>query len=139
MDKKTKTILIIVAVVLLLIIAVAVYYYRQGKKTTTQAPITLDSPNSNNSYGVSASEISRISDALYRDMSGFNYLGHDAQPYMDLISLSDTDTERVYNDFNTKHQADSLQTLTGWINSESFAFNDVADAIRNRFGRLNLK
>ena len=145
MDKKTKTYLIVGLVALLLIIGVALFFYFKGKKTTTQAPLLIDNPDGqptgqgNNVYGVSAGEISRISDALHNDMAGFNLFGHDVQPYQDLIALSDTDFGKVYNDFNTKYQPNSGSTLTGWINSESFAFNDVADSIRQRLGRLNLK
>ena len=142
MDKKTKKYLIIGAIVLVIIVSIAVYFYYKGKKTTTQAPLSNDNPDPtgpNNSYGVSASQISQISDALYSDMSGFNWLGHATQPYQDLSALSDTDFEKVYNDYNTKHQAASNETFTQWINGEDFAFADLANSIRQRLGSLNLK
>ena len=142
MKLTPKQIGIIAAIVVVIFIAIGIYFYLKGKKTTTIAPLPTDQPDPNqpnNANGVGAGMISQIADSLYNDMKGWNWLGHDATPYKQLDSLSDTDFVAVYNDFNTKHQSESGETLVQWINGEQYAFADVQNSIRDRFGRLNLK
>lgn len=124
---------------LVVLIGIGWWFYHKGKKTTTIAAIPNDTPEgANNSAGVSLSQISQIADALYTDMDGFNWAGHDSQPYQDFESLSDTDFVKVYNTFNTKHQSEGNGTLKKWIEDEDYAFDDVVDSILSRMGRLNL-
>jgi hypothetical protein len=139
---KTKTIIIIVAivVVVLILVVLAVWAYRKGKKSTTIAKPPLDIPEGgNNSYGVSAGEILAISQALYEDMDGYNAFGHDIAPYQKFAALSDTDTVKVYNTFNTDYQDEGDGTLYEWIDSESFLFDDVIESILAKMERLHLK
>jgi hypothetical protein len=135
-----KKLLIIAAIVLVLMVVIGIYFYRRGKKQVTIAPIFNDTPNpgNNNTAGVSESEITQIAQQLFQDMDGFNILGHDIAPFQKLVSLSDTDFSKVYIAFNTMYQPQSGETLKQWIENESFAFNDVIDSIKLRFGRLNL-
>lgn len=144
MKTNTKTILIVLAVLVVLIVGVAFYYYRKGKKQVTiQAP-PLDNPTGgngsqqNNPYGVSDSQILAIAGSLHKDMEGFNWNGHDIEPFQNLNALSDSDFVRVYNVFNSKYQAESEETLKQWIESETFVFDDVIDSILSRMARLNL-
>lgn len=145
MEHKTQ--LIIAGVVLLLLIIAFIYVYRKGKSTTSIAPVVKDNPNSNdpenNPAAASDTEIKRIANALHADMDGLT-VGHDSQPYQDLLMLSDTDFERVYNEFNTQYQESSGQTLLGWIDNEVINFWDISfDALRtsidSRMAKLNLK
>lgn len=136
----TKQIAVAGIILLILIIGFAYYFYSQGKKTTTIAAIPVDQPTgTNNSAGVSDSEISQISSDLHADMDGFNYAGHNVEPYQKLDGLSDTDFVKVYNLFNTNYQPASKETLKGWIDDEDYAFNDVVESIIARMGRLDLK
>lgn len=140
MKFTSKQILIVVAVILVIFIIIGIWFYRKGKKQTTIAPVPKDIvPGSNNAYGVSPAEILSIADALHTEMDGLNLWGHDVAPYVRLVNLSDTDFVKVYNAFNEKYQKESKETLKGWIESETFVFDDVTDAIIERMGRLNLK
>lgn len=142
MKLTTKQILIIAAIVLVVFVVVGIWFYRKGKRQVTiQAP-PLDNPDTgtgNNTYSVSNAEILQTVEDLYRDMNGFNWAGHDAEPYEKLQSFSDTDFVNTYNTFNSKYQQESQQTLKEWIESESYAFDDIVDSILDRMDRLNLK
>jgi len=146
MDAKFKKQLIVIAIILAIFVGVGIYYYKKGKRSTTIAPIIKDNPNStdadNNPAGASDTEIKRISEALYSDMDGANTFGHDAQPYKDALAASDTDFERIYNQFNTDHQAEGNGTLKTWIISEhplyDPAFEGLRDSILQRMSKLNL-
>lgn len=142
MKLSTKQILIISAIVLTVFIVIGIWFYRRGKKQVTiQAP-PQDNPNGgapvNNPYAVSQGEISTIANGLFIDMDGLNWSGHSVEAYEKFNSLSDTDFVKVYNAFNTVHQAESGDTLKKWIEAESYAFDDVVDSILERMGRLNL-
>lgn len=160
MDKKIKTYLIIGAIALVLLVSLLIYAYHAGKKTTSIAPVVKDDPNApandptNNPAGVSDTDIKTLVEKLYKDMSGANVLGHDSQAYKDLLALSDTDFERVYNEFNSEYQKDSGQTFKGWINGEggygltdllpwpfsgNADFRALKDSTNQRFAKLNLK
>lgn len=139
MKLNPKQLLIIFAIVVVLMVIVGVWFYVKGKRKTTIAPPPQDNPDgsTNNVYGVSSAEIAVISDQLYQDMDGFNLTGHDSAPYEKLSALSDTDFVKVYNAFNTKYQKEG-GTLKEWIEDESYAFDDVVEAILTRMGRLGL-
>lgn len=139
MKVSTKQFLIIAGIVLVVFIIIGIWFYRKGKKQTTIAPLPLDNPDANNAYGVSFSELLQIADAMHKDMDGLNLLGHDVTPYEKYAALSDTDFVKVYNVYNEKYQKESGETLKEWIESESYAFDDVTDSILARMGRLNLK
>lgn len=148
MKLTTKQILITIAVITVILIAVGLWFYSKGKKQTTikepplDNPILNDGTNGtgviNNPNSVSSSEITAISNDLFEDMSGFNWSGHNVEPYQRLSALSDTDFVNVYNVFNNAYQSQSGATLKQWIEAESYAFNDVTDSIKERMGRLNL-
>jgi hypothetical protein len=146
MWQKNKQQIIIGGIVLIVIVIVGIWFYRKGKRQVTILPPPLDNPgtgssggSNNNPYGVSNSTITQIADELYIDMDGFNFFGHNIAPYQNLSALSDSDFVNVYNTFNKKFQPDSGETLKKWMESESYAFDDVTDAIMQRMGRLNLK
>jgi len=143
MKVSTKQFLIIGAVILVVFIIIGIWFYRKGKKQVTIAEVPFDSPfessNSNNPYSVSDSELVELSDRLYREMDGFG-IWRDADPYKDLIKLSDTDFVKVYNIFNTNHQSKSGETLKKWIENE-YVIGELASYIKSildRMGRLNL-
>jgi hypothetical protein len=120
MKLTTKQLLIIAGVVLVIFIVIGVWFYRKGKRKVTIQPPPLDDPGSGTvASGVSNAEILSISGALHKDMDGFNYAGHDVEPYQRLNALSDTDFVKVYNVFNAAYQPDSGETLKQWIETAS--------------------
>ncbi len=143
MKLTAKQILIIIAIVVVILITVGVWFYLKGKKTVTIQKPPLDDPNAdqgtgNNPNAVSNGQITAIASALFEDMKGFNWSGHNSEPYKNLDSLSDTDFVNVYNTFNAAHQSDSKETLKQWIENEDYAFSDITKSILERMGRLNL-
>ena len=147
MKLTSNQLLIILVVVLLIFVIIGVWFYRKGKKQTTIAPYVNDNPttnntgssSSNNPAGVSSSQISMIAQALFNEMDGFN-VWRDTKPFTDLLILSDTDFVKVYNKFNTDHQAKGDGTLKQWIEDESGVgeFATIKEAILERMARLNL-
>ncbi len=133
----TKQILITAVIVFLIIALISFHFYRKGKKTTT-----IVQPPADNGTGpavnVPTTTITAIANDLHTDMDGFNFSGHDVKPYQELMALSNTDFVRVYNTFNTLFQGPSGQTLREWIESESYAFDDVVESIIQRFNALNI-
>ena len=146
MDAKFKKQLIIGAIIISALIGFAFYYYKKGKRSTSIAPLVNDNPNStaanNNPAGISDSAVKQLADALYQDMNGVNTLGHQPEPYASLLAGSDTDFEKVYNSFNTDHQAEGSGTLKGWIEAEHPLYDPQFDAYRTsilqRMAKLNL-
>lgn len=136
-----KNIYIIIAV-LVVVVAIAIFFYRKGKKTVTIQTLPNDLPGepsgSGSAVGTSNNEIKLIANALYEDMSGFNYSGHDYEPYNRAIVLSDTDLVRLYNTFNTLYQTESKETLKQWILNENYYYSDVPNSLLARFAKLNL-
>jgi hypothetical protein len=120
--------------------ALGYYFYRQGKKTVTLQALPNDLPGNPGSVsaGASNNEIKLIAQQLYDDMDGYNFAGHNYDPYNRAITLSDTDLVKLYNTFNSLYQADSKETLKQWIESESYYSNDLPDALLARFAKLNL-
>lgn len=137
--------MIIGGVILLVMLAVGFWFYHKGKKTTTLSPVTSDNPAvandpTNNPYGVDATVIKKLSDDLYTDMSTvFSFRNNDI--YKQWIGLSDTDCQRLYNQFNLDHQKDSGATLYGWLDGE-YGIGEFASyqtELLSRMKRLNLK
>jgi len=127
-----------------LLIAALVYYaYKQGKKQTTIAPLPKsDIPTGQT--GETDENLSILATNLHDEMSGFNWNGHDVEPYKKAVLLSDIDFVRLYNIFNTKYQSASGETLTGWFNSETFfvlgsADNSIYQTFSDNLSKLNLK
>lgn len=146
LDRKTKTIIILSVVFIAIIVGFSLFYYYKGKAKNSIAPLIKDNPNStdpnNNPAGVDDSTIKIISENLYSEMKGSNLSGHNAAPYQALLELSDTDFERVYNQFNTDHQGESSETLTQWVNDQWSGwltdFDGLKKAILARCAKLNL-
>jgi len=127
-----------------LLIAALVYYaYKQGKKQTTIAPLP-ENDNPTGQTGETNENLAILATQLYDEMSGFNWSGHDVEPYKKAVLLSDIDFVRLYNIFNTKYQSTSGETLTGWFNSETFfvlgsADNSIYQTFSDNLSKLNLK
>lgn len=142
MDKKSKRYLIIALVVLLILAAISFYFYKQGKKTVTIQSLPGElpgNPGSGNQGGASNDELKLLVEALYKDMKGFNLGGHDYTPYNQANGLDDRDLVKLYNAFNTLYQKDSGQTLTEWMNNESYYYQTSPGLLLQRFAKLNLK
>lgn len=142
MDKKQKTYLFIAIGALVLITIIAVYFYLQGKKTVSiqYTPGELPgNPGSGTGTSASNNEIKVLAGKLYDDMNGLNLLGHNMEPYMDALILSDNDLIKLYNTFNTLYQAKTGQTLYEWIDNEKFYENDITDSLLLKMQKLNLK
>ncbi len=90
----------------------------------------------------SSAEVTQLAGKLYKDMEGGNFWGHNLEPWSDFLALSDADVIRVYNEFNTKYQKDSGQSLTKWVANESDtgidAWDTVKPTITQRLNKLKL-
>lgn len=139
--KVTKKHIIIAVAVLVALVALGFYFYHKGKKTVTIQALPEDLPGNPGSVnsGSSNDEIKIVAQSLYDDMKGFNYAGHNYEPYNKAITFSDTDIVKLYNTFNTLYQADSGETLTQWITNENYYYSDIPDSLLKRFAKLNLK
>jgi len=145
MDKQNKTYLFIALGVLIFLVVFGYIFYRKGKKTVSIQDLPQDLPGNtgtnNNPSGASNTELKMLVDDLYKDMDGANILTRDIAAYQKLLTLSDTDTVKVYNTFNTLYQVESGETLTSWISNETgfTGFTVLRDAILSKFTKLNLK
>src|SRR5574343_164625 len=135
LTKKEKIILISIGAAIIIIAAVAFYFFKQGKKTTSiqYGPGEVPgNPGSGSQLGASNEEIKKIATGLYDDMDGFNWNGHDMEPYKAALLLNDNDIIKLYNAFNTMYQPESGQTLTAWIENEKFYNNEVTDTLTSK-------
>lgn len=154
----TRQTLIAIGVVLFLLLIVGLVVYFAGKsKGKLQSTINLSNPVIDNPYDqnnqgnvTSTAEVKQLSEAIYNDMNGSNVVNHDIDTWNRVLSLSDTDFIRVYNEFDTAHQKDSGQSLAQWVNNETaytlgnlfgtnFGWSNVKDIVLKRMARLNLK
>ncbi len=140
MKIQRKHIYIAIAV-LVVLVALGIYFYRQGKKTVTIQDLPEDLPGNPGSVnsGSTNDEIKIVSSGLYNDMKGFNYAGHNYEPYNKAATFSDTDLVKLYNTFNTLYQPDSGETLKQWIENENYYYADVPNMLLARFAKLNLQ
>jgi preprotein translocase subunit SecD len=143
MDKQNKTYLFIALGVLLFLVVFGYIFYRKGKKTVSIQDLPQDLPgstnSSNNASGASNTELKMLVNDLYKDMNGVNILTRNIEAYQKLLTLSDTDTVKVYNAFNTLYQIESKETLKSWISNETgfTGFTVLRDAILSKFTKLN--
>lgn len=140
----SKTQIYIALGVLLFLILLAWYFYKRGKSQITLQSLPGElpgNPGSGNVSGASNDEIKNIAVKLHGDMSGWNFLGHNPQPYSDALLLNDGDLIKLYNTYNTMYQKESGQTLTQWIEAESYTLlsEDNPHALYNRLLKLNAK
>lgn len=138
---------IVIGVILVVLFVVWYFGYKRGSKKTTISPLTGDDPNStdpnNNPAGMSDSDIKMLASNLHDDMEGSNFFGHNDDLFSKVTELSDTDVQRLYNEFNTQYQSDSGQTFTQWIAGEAGAwsggvFDNLRTSILARLAKLNL-
>lgn len=123
MDAKTKELLYIAGAVLLLLLIIGFVIYRSGKKSgKAEGVINLSNPvsdnTSSNAPAASTSEISQLAQAVYADMSGVNFLGHDIDLWGRVLALSDQDFTRLYNEFNLRFQKSTGESMTKWVENE---------------------
>ena len=127
------------------VIALIVLVVRASKKNTTIVPVPLPNPvvssgsGSGSTVTIPGETIRAITLALFDDMDGFNYLGHNMKPYEDLLTGSDSLIVSVYNDFNTLYIGQNKGTLRDWIEDENFNQFGITDALLMRFNSLNLQ
>lgn len=152
-DKKisVKTKLWIIGITLLLLLVFGIIIYRSGRK---KGSINLSSPvidNPNNPGGnttpvTATADIMALTDLVHRDMEGVN-LEHDTDLWSNrVLTLSDTDFVRLYNEFNSKYQKDSGETFTQWIAGETAYYvpllgtqwGTIKDSLLTRLSKLNL-
>lgn len=139
--KITKTHIWIAVIVLIMLVGLGYFFYRKGKKTVTIQSLPNDLPGgpTGGIAGASNNEIKLVANALYDDMKGYNYSGHNYAPYSQAIAFSDTDIVKLYNAFNTLYQTESGETLKQWIEGESYYYSDIPQSLLARFAKLNLK
>ena len=116
---------IIIGVVIFIILYII---YRQGVKSGKFGKPTRVKPPEDE-LNISGAEIRRISTALYNDMEGFNWGGHEPEPYEDLSRLNDTSLAVVYNDFNDQYATLEEGTLYEWLQGESFTDFETANTV----------
>lgn len=134
-----------------LIIALILYIYFTGKAAGKRGKaVVIDLPKDipgavttpttqTGTITATAGDIRRISTALFDEMDGFNYSGHDYTPYEEWARLSDTGFVSVYNDFNGMNFNKGEGTLKDWLKNETFVFGSIVDeVIFPRMARLNL-
>jgi len=145
LEKKQKKYLIYGIIVLVILLAV---YFKGRAAGLLTKPKQIDIPKDiiggesggNTPTGgiETGAEIRSVATALFDDMSGFNWSGHDMTPYKRLLALSNSGFVAVYNDFNTRYYGLGEGTLKEWLMNESFRDNLVTDVIIPRMQTLNL-
>jgi len=144
MSEYTNSQRIGIAVFIIAASATVIYYfYKQGKNSALVNQANLPPDLSPSGGTDSNANLSQIAQRMNADMSGLNILGwHDEVPYEDALALSNTDFVQLYNIYNALYQKDSGQTLTQWINAESYqplsAWQAVQQAMIQRLTSLNL-
>lgn len=125
-----------------LILGLILYIYFTGKAAGKRGKVNvIPLPNdlAPNTPQVNAGDVRRISTALYDEMNGFNWGGHDYTPYNEFSRLSDMGFVAVYNDFNKQYQGLGKGTLKQWLIDEIFTVGDVVDdVILPRMAKLGL-
>jgi len=141
----TTKYLVIGGVVLVLILGVGLLIYFSGKSAGKKKS-TLNLSSGAGAGGeaptISESEVRTLAQKLFSDMEGANFWGHNADAWNSFLSLSDTDVTRVYNEFNSKYQKETSQSLVQWVESETTTGLDSWDSIKpivqQRFAKLKL-
>ncbi len=136
---------------LLTAVGLILYFYFAGRAAGKRAgsvdlstPISDTGTGSTPSTGAFASEqdVRDLVGKIKADMTGANIWGHDNDTYKTLLSYSDTDFQRVNNEFNTEYQTASSQSLRQWLEAESsladFQFNPLRDSILQRMDKLKI-
>lgn len=120
----SKTYITIAVVTILLLAFVGFYFYRRGKKQTTLQYLPGELPGNKergNQVGASNDELKLLANALHSEMKGLNWFGHNMEPYKRALLLNDTDIVNLYNTFNELHQRQSGETLTQWLQGETWS------------------
>ena len=86
----------------------------------------------------SGANVRQTAIALYDDMNGYNWSGHNMTPYKNWATMNATDFVGVYNDFNNMYYEVGEGTLKEWIINEKYYDNLVDDIIIPRMGKENL-
>lgn len=119
------------------------YSARQAGKRKGTVVINTSNPgtDSNTAAASSEAEVRTLAEKLYKDMRGISGY-HSADPWNDLLAMSDTDFIRVYNEFDTEYQKDSGETLVQWVNDQWAVpltqWATIKDTLLQRFSKLNL-
>ncbi len=111
-----KQIAIVIGVIIVILI---IYYYGKSSGSVGQVPLPPDDPNAPLTEA-EKQKIRSIVLALHEDMDGYNFLGHNMQPYKDWLLLSNTGFVSVYNDFNRMYFSEGEGTLREWIENEQY-------------------
>lgn len=142
---NTTKYLVIGGIILALALIIGLWLYFSGKAAgKRKGSINLSNPGAPDGSAPVASEaeIRQMAQKLFQDMDGLNWRGHNIQVWQDFLTMSDNDVIRVYNEFNTKYQKETAQSLTEWVNSEVGAGTDgwstIKPTVLQRFSKLKL-
>jgi hypothetical protein len=143
MPSKTTIILIVVIVVIGFIVFIYFIGRRSAKVKIEQVPLPTDQPNGSQINSSDASHVRQISQAIHDDLSGISWGFHNAQPYNDMLSLSDTLFVAVYNDFNNLFSAENDGTMRDWLKSDyawiGSTWSTVVNSVLLRMDKLGLR
>ena len=85
---------------------------------------------------VESSDVVRIADAMYSDMSGWNIWGHNKSIYQEYSMTTDKVFVGVANYFAEKYG--DGENLAQWIKDEAFAFSSLTDSIISRLQKFGI-
>jgi hypothetical protein len=139
---------IIAGIILLILLTIAFFIYRAGKKkggVNVSKPL-VDNPNNtsnNNIPAASNSEITSVAESIFNDMKGLNWLGHNIDLWNTrVLTMSDTDFSRLYDEYNKSHQVESGLTMRQWVSEETDQdpkWLQIKEAVLIRMNKLNFK
>lgn len=132
------------------------YFYKKGSNAPIRVIPPQDNPNStsstNNPVGLSDSNIKLIVDNAHADYSSYvnSFFGHNADLYIPLAQMSDTDFVKAYDIWNNEFQSKDGVTMRGAIDSiwgtwadgiiigDATSFSSIRNVMDDKFSRLNL-
>ncbi len=132
----------IIGGVILLFAVLGIYIYTKGKKKGA-VNVNLSAPNTDKGGALaSESEIRQLSEQIHSDLDGANFFAsHSSDLYNRVLSLSDTDLTRLYNQFNQTYEVESQESLVQWVSDEyavpGSAWETSKNAMLSRFAKLN--
>jgi len=133
----------VIAVIIVVILIAAIILYRTGKKKgQSEGVINISKPPEDGGGKLTIDEINVLVKSIYDDMAGVNFAGHDIETWKKILSLSNTDFVKVYNEFNNDYQVKSKESLKSWLQNESSYLQPQWDLVKQtvieRMNNLNL-